>query len=118
LRGGFKSHPPTHPTNQPTNQPTAEAEKYIRSLVEKHGIKTLIFYLPFGRSGLNLISPTPRKEKILQRFFPQLSVETIHQWLGEGAHLARKIANEKIDALREMLKNPSFKDLMHAYSTD
>jgi hypothetical protein len=81
-----------------------EAREHIQDLVNRHGVKTIITYLPLSHCRLNFIIPTPRKEKILQKFFPQLSIETIHEWLNEGANVASKINEEKIKALRKRLE--------------
>lgn len=81
-----------------------EAKKYIQELVDEYKVKTIITYLPFSHCSLNFIIPTPRKEKILQEFFPQLPIETMHEWLNDGAILATKISEEKIADLAKHWK--------------
>ncbi len=85
----------------------AEALTYIEELTEKNGFKSIIFYLPFSLTSLNFILPTPRKERILRRFFPKHSVETIHKWLNEGAALAREVGDEKLTDVEEQLRQLS-----------
>lgn len=82
-----------------------EAKGYIQKLTDEHGVKTIIKYLPFSHCTLNFILPTPRKESILQKFFPQISSEKIHEWLNEGAIVASKIGEEKLNDVRKKLEN-------------
>jgi hypothetical protein len=83
----------------------ADAKKYIQALINKHGIKALISNLTFSYSGMRFISPTPQKEQAIQKLFPQLLIETIHKWLEESVPLAEKIADEKLQNLKESVKN-------------
>jgi len=79
---------------------------FIQKLIADFGIKNIIFYLPFSHVSLNFIIPNAYKEKLLTRFFPQLPLETIHQWLSEGAVSANMVAEQKLKDLRDALKNP------------
>jgi hypothetical protein len=81
-----------------------EAKKFIQELTDKYKVKTIITYLPFSLCQLNFIIPTPKKEKILQEFFPQLPTDTIHEWLNDGAIIATKINEEKIADLAKRWK--------------
>lgn len=83
-----------------------EAMNFIQKLIADFGIKNIIYYLPFSHVSMNFIIPNEYKEELLTRFFPQLPLETIHQWLSEGAVLANIIAEQKIKDLREGLENP------------
>lgn len=82
-----------------------EAMDFIQKLINDFGIKNIIFYLPFSHVSLNFIIPNAYKEKILERFFPQLPLETIHKWLSEGAVLANTISDQKLKDLRGALNN-------------
>lgn len=82
-----------------------EAKKHIQELTDEHGNKTIIEYLPFSHCLLNFILPTPRKERILQKFFPHIPLGKIHEWLNEGAIVASKIGEEKLNDMRKKLEN-------------
>ncbi len=90
----------------------ADAMKFIDELTDKHGVKSMIKYLPFSLCSLNFILPTPEKENTLQKFFPQVKKEVIHEWLTEGAGVASKICDEKLDDLQDRMKT-----LAHAKKT-
>jgi len=83
----------------------AHARKYIQKLVNDYGIKTIIYYLPFSHCRMNFVIPTMHKEEILQKFFPQVPMTTIHDWLNEGAVMANQIANEKMEDIKKTFSN-------------
>lgn len=82
-----------------------EAKKYIERIADKHGVKNIIEYLPFSHCSLNFILPTPAKERTLQKFFPQVPKEKIHEWLNEGAIVASQVSDEKFSDLEEKIEN-------------
>jgi hypothetical protein len=82
-----------------------EVMDFIQKTANDFLIKNIIFYLPFSHASLNFIIPNAYKEKILQKYFPQLPLETIHQWLSEGAVSAKSIVDQKLKDLRNALQN-------------
>ena len=54
----------------------------------KHGVKNVISYLPFHNE---FGGPTPEKEKVIQRIFPNISIEKIHTWLSFGREQVLKL---------------------------
>ncbi len=79
-----------------------KAMKIIEELSEKHGFKPIIVYMAFSRSSKIFRLPTPEKEKILKKFFPRHSEQAIHEWLSEGAALAKEVYEEKIKDLESI----------------
>lgn len=82
-----------------------EAKEYIEKMVDGYGVKTIISHLPFSLCRFNFILPTPDKERTLQKFFPQLPIEIIHEWLNEGAKIALTINEEKLEDLSRKIGN-------------
>jgi hypothetical protein len=88
----------------------SEIDKTMNQITQSFGIKELITYLPFSKSPLIFQGPTPEKEKLIQKFFPQVPAENIHEWLSEGSTLASNIFERSLEKAKEKWddsKNPA-----------
>jgi hypothetical protein len=85
-------------------QEKTEAKIFLQETAKKNGVKNLIFYLPFSHCSTNYIIPTVKKEKHLEKFFSNVTMAQIHEWLTAGATLANNIAQEKWADLKEAVE--------------
>jgi hypothetical protein len=74
-----------------TRKEKVEIDKTINKLLHDFRAKELITYLPFSHCSIIFRGPSPEKEKVIQKLFPQIPTKNIHEWLTEGSALASTI---------------------------